>query len=105
MPHIGYCECAAIEARGCMWREERLRALLSPGRRESVGRNVSRGWLWIWVHKGGIRKREKEGEKNSEPALAVDIVEPMLRLHEGCMSRPSDMLEWLAISSGWTRRG
>lgn len=70
-----------------------------------MGRKVSRGWLWVWVREGGTRKSEKGGEKNSEPAFAVDTVEPMLRLVEGYMSRPSDILEWLAIPPGRTRRG
>lgn len=38
-------------------------------------------------------------ERRGGLAFAVDIVEPMLKLLEGHMSRPSNMLEWLAKPS------
>lgn len=50
---------------------------------------------------GGTRRRKR----NSDLAFAVETVEPMLRLLVDYMSRPSDLLEWLAIPPGRTRRG
>lgn len=53
----------------------------------------------------GPGAREGRGEGNTELAFAVDTVEPMLRSSERYISRPSGMLEWLAIPPGPTRRG